>query len=218
MRHLLLFLLLSPLALSAQRERQPFDFPAERHAALREELVYEPEERFEPEPEAEIDFSLDLSSLRSPWVLSIAVLLLVGLGILVYRITKDLRSRPGAQLPSRGPAQLDETVDEEQLVAHGVADKLLTQTESNEQYALAIRLRYLNLLKALQDTGQLRYRKDYSNADYRRQLHTSPLLPAFDEVTRNYERYWYGDYPVDALSYRLVRQQFLTLHERIGGA
>ena len=92
---------------------------------------------------------------------------------------------------------------------------LQERAEQAGQFTIAVRLLYIQLLKDLQDNGLLHYRRDYSNRDYQHQLSASPLLTDFRAVTVDYERYWYGKYPLDPLSYRLVKRKFGALSGRI---
>ena len=212
---LLLLLLCMPPLRSQDQAGKSAIFPPERQAELREELVYEPEEEPEPVPVEPIDFELYLDNLRSPLVIGIAVSLLLGLGFLIYRILGDLDvKRRREDGDERVGVDVKEIVEEE-LVQQGVSLSMLERAEAAGQYDIAIRLLYIGLLKSLQDAGLLRYRRDYSNRDYRQQLLGSPLQADFVHVTQAYERYWYGKYPVDRLSYRLVQKDFRELTGRI---
>ena len=214
---LLSLLVLCCMPLWAQSKGGSSDiFPADRLTELREELVYEVEEEPEPvDPPEPIDWDLHLDSLRSPLVLAIATALLLGLGLLIYRILDDLevRRRKGDTEEAQG-VDVTEIVEEE-LVERGVSLSMLERAEAAGQYDIAVRLLYITLLKSLQDAGLLRYRRDFSNRDYRQQLRGHPLHPDFVRVTQTYERYWYGKYPIDRLSYRLVYQDFRALTDRI---
>ena len=214
---LLSLLLLLCVPLWAQSKGGSSDiFPADRLAELREELVYEVEEESEPVELSEpIDWDLHLDSLRSPLVLAIATALLLGLGLLIYRILGDLevRRREGDSEEARGVAVTE--IVEEELVERGVSVSMLERAEAAGQYDIAVRLLYITLLKSLQEAGLLRYRRDFSNRDYRQQLRDHPLHPDFVRLTQTYERYWYGKYPIDRLSYRLVYQDFRALTDRI---
>ena len=68
------------------------------------------------------------------------------------------------------------------------------------------------------DGGLIKYRRDFSNRDYQNQLRSSSFLTDFRDVTANYERYWYGKYPIERLSYRLVRRKFTALNAAIQAA
>jgi hypothetical protein len=194
-------------------------FPAQRHAELREEVVYVPEEEEIVEPEPFESFEpFDWEPYRWPAIYLISILLGSVLIYLVYRLLLDMgyiKVRPRTAAPV---AVTVEEIDEEVVVAEGVPLSLLERAEQGGQYAIAIRLLYLQTLKVLQDDGHLRYRRDYSNHDYLDQLRGNVHRPAFARVTELYERYWYGDYPVDRLTYRAVRTSFTSLTETLSHA
>lgn len=218
MRPLVLLLLFHlTVGLSAQQSAL---FPPERYGELREEVVYEePEEEELAEP-PESPFEewlngLDLSIFREPLTWILLIVFTVGLGLLVYLILRGLRLRRARSDERENEAVDIEEIVEEEMVQHGVSLSLLERAERAGQYDIAVRLLYISLLKELQDAGQIRYRKDYSNRDYLRQLSSSNLRPDVLSVTRDYERYWYGKYRIDRLSYRVTQKDFSALSERI---
>ncbi|OAV43551.1 hypothetical protein [Lewinella sp. 4G2] len=198
-------------------------FAPGRHAELREEVVFTPPEEQEEEvEEVEKDISTsndwtfgDFKVSREIAYVMLGVLLLL-LGILVYRILGDveLRKRIRGNEEEQDQIMIEE-IEEEALVASGVSLSLQERAEKAGQFDIAVRLLYIQLLKDLQDNGLIKYRRDYSNRDYQRQMRGSELLGEFREVTVDYERYWYGKYSIDALSYRLVKRKFAALTNHI---
>jgi hypothetical protein len=188
-------------------------FPDERHEELRKELVYEPPEEDESpdEPVEPWNFNWDLELSPTTSIILLLVLL-IPLGYLIYRMLGDIEGRKRARERAEDTPLSIENIEEEKMVAAGVAPSLLLQAEESGRYEVAIRLLYIQLLKELQDAGHIKYRRDYSNRDYRLQLRGKPLLPKFRTVTADYERYWYGKYPVDRLTYRTVHQRFIDLN------
>ena len=192
-------------------------FPAERHAELRSELRYEvkaPPEPEEPDdlPDFFENFDITLSS-----GMATAILILLGLPLLylIFRIVSDIRvrrRRKGVEDRLEG-VDINE-IEEERLVEEGVSLSLFERAEAAGQFDVAVRLQYIQLLKELKDAHLIRYRRDFSNRDYQRQLAGHELLPDFRGVTVDYERFWYGKYPIDRLSYKLVKDKFTELRQR----
>lgn len=213
-RYLILLLLLFVAPLAGQPSPV---FPAERHAELREELPYTPEE--EPEEEVPTDEPPAVDWERVQDVLTKFAWLFVisGLLLLAYFLLRHFKV--GFFAPRRVEAPVArveaEEIVEEEMVREGVELSLIERAEGAGQYDVAVRLHYIALLKSLQDGGYIRYRRDYSNRDYRRQLSGNPLQADFTEVTKLYERYWYGEYPLDRLGYRLVSRKFFALSDRL---
>lgn len=75
-------------------------------------------------------------------------------------------------------------------------------------YRLAVRLHYLQLLKTLAARSVLRYQQDKTNLDYLQQLYKTPYYDLFFQVTRHYEYSWYGHFDVTADAYRMIREDF----------
>lgn len=213
---LLVAIILLSLPLAAQEASASPVFPAERHEELREELVYEPPEEEDLPEEAtdpwDFNWDLELSPTTS---IILLLVLLIPLGFLIYRMLGDIEGRKRAREKTADTPLSIENIEEEKMVATGVAPSLLQQAEESGRYELAIRLLYIQLLKELQDAGHIKYRRDHSNRDYRLQLRGNKLLSSFRTVTADYERYWYGEYPVDRLTYRMVYQRFVGLNAAI---
>lgn len=219
----LLLLVLASLSLPAQEEPPGGSsevFPASRLEQLREEVVYTYPEEEEEAPPAEpmrnpfADWTM--ADIRRPVIWVTGLLILAGLGFLIYRILGDLEIKKRARLDDASTARVDvREIVEEEMVEHGVSLSLLERAEQAGQYDIAVRLLYISLLKELQDARLIRYRKDYSNRDYRRQLEGNTLREPFTAVTRAYERFWYGKYRIDRLSYRNTLGEFTALTDRI---
>ncbi len=204
---------LFPVLLSAQGEGL---FPEDRLIELRDEIVFGEPEREESTAKPTAQFTdFDLSALRWPAILSIGVALLVGLGFLLYLIIRGIGSGTGTAGGQDLVGLRSEEIAEEKMMEHGVAPDLLPRAEAAGQFDVAVRLVYLSALQQLNAAQLIRYRKDLSNRDYGDQLKDQPIRPDFIASTRAYERYWYGQYPIDRLTYRAVKTQFLRLTEQI---
>ena len=195
-------------------------FPTERHAELREELHYEAPAAPTPDQPSsgwKWDFDFDWLTDMSPlFTLLVLILVLIPLGVIIYKLLGAVAARCRARRGggAAGEVRLDE-IEEEEMVLGGVKRSLLQRAEDAGQYDVAVRLLYIRLLKDLNDRELIRYRKDLSNRDYRRQLAGQSVAADFREVTDDYERYWYGKYRIDRLSYRLVREKFDHLSEQL---
>lgn len=83
-------------------------------------------------------------------------------------------------------------------------------------YRLAIRLSYLQLLKAFSENGLISYGADTTNSEYLAQLNSHACYSDFFNVTRSYEYAWYGEMPVNKQQYESVLKDFSSLYQQAG--
>ncbi|GAB3707947.1 hypothetical protein GCM10027592_42580 [Spirosoma flavus] len=79
---------------------------------------------------------------------------------------------------------------------------------SGRNFRLAIRLLYLQSLKRLTDANLIDYKPDKTNRQYVTELANSPLQTDFEQLTRQFEFVWYGDFPVDETRFNAIQAQF----------
>ncbi|MFD2571232.1 DUF4129 domain-containing protein [Spirosoma soli] len=95
-------------------------------------------------------------------------------------------------------------------------DTAIDEAVSQQSFRLAVRLLYLQTLKRLTDAGLIGYKPDKTNRQYVYELASLPIQPGFENLTRQFEFVWYGDFPVDDASFAHVRQQFRDFATLIG--
>lgn len=105
-------------------------------------------------------------------------------------------------------------IEEESLTIRETVS-LRERAENNGQFAIAIRLQYLELLKKLDELKLINYKRDKVNRAYIFEMDETDLGEDFAEVTEDFERNWYGQYPIDRLSYRLIARKFIVFHDRL---
>ncbi len=87
-------------------------------------------------------------------------------------------------------------------------EKEIAKAVAGANYRLAVRLRYLQLLKALADKNRINYRQDKTNSDYINQLVNTTYYRDFFKLTRNFEYTWYGQFPLTEEGYRFMEKEF----------
>ncbi|OUJ75594.1 DUF4129 domain-containing protein [Hymenobacter crusticola] len=128
---------------------------------------------------------------------------LVAFAFIVLRLLKvDLTSAFGRN-PQRMP--LAYTTEGEDIHAVDFPSRI-AEAESAGDYRLAVRLGFLSVLKQLTDRGLLTWRPEKTNADYLAELPAGPLPVAFRAVAQQFEYAWYGELPLTAAHYTLVRE------------
>ncbi len=92
---------------------------------------------------------------------------------------------------------------------------LLHKYEAEQNYRLAVRTLYLQLLKLLSDKQLIAYQPSLTNTHYRQQVAGLPWQAEFSIVTRHYEYVWYGEFAVDLQRYSKIRTDFSNLENKL---
>jgi hypothetical protein len=135
-----------------------------------------------------------------------AAMVLIGYGI--YKILHAPQNR---QITRDGALitleNLEQHLDETDLTP------FLQAALNAQNYALAVRLYYLQIIKNLAAGSLIRWSKEKTNRDYLHEMRAHRLSNEFRRLTANYERVWYGNQPPDAQAFADMAsdcQQFLS--------
>ena len=142
-------------------------------------------------------------------VVAISVLVLLVVWLLIQAVespaNRVIKSRDGVVIT---PENVDAYLHESDL------DFFLQKALSEREYAQAVRIQYLRLIKALSQSGQIRWSREKTNRDYQNEMSARASFPVFREVTRRYEAAWYGNTPVDEAHYRQFELDADSLHPK----
>ncbi len=94
-------------------------------------------------------------------------------------------------------------------------DVAVDEAVNERNFRLAVRLLYLQTLKHLTDAGRIEYKPDKTNRQYVYELATSPFETNFEELTRQFEFVWYGDFSVDDRRFGEIRRQFREFNQAV---
>ncbi len=95
----------------------------------------------------------------------------------------------------------------------------LAEAEAAGNLRLAVRLGYLQLLKALSDRGLILWQPDKTNHAYLAELPLNgPLRNDFREITRQFEFVWYGELALSGPLYERVRAGHRAFQRQVAGA
>ena len=129
---------------------------------------------------------------------------LIGYGI--YRMLQEPRNR----LIARDGAEI--TVENLETYLHETdLSRFLNEALAQQNYPLAIRLYFLQIIKALSQNGAISWSKEKTNRDYLREMRAHRLSQPFGQATRHFERIWYGNAPLDAGQFARLEPEFRTL-------
>jgi hypothetical protein len=91
----------------------------------------------------------------------------------------------------------------------------ISKAVAANDYRLAVRLMYLQLLANMHQRHIIQYKQDATNFDYLGQLHQTGYYPAFFKVTRHYEYAWYGLFPVNKQAFDAIKEDVDALNQKI---
>lgn len=134
----------------------------------------------------------------------LAILLAIALiGYGVYRMMQEPRNKRIA----RDGALI--TVDNLETYLHETdLDRFLREALARQDFAQAVRIYFLQLIKQLSNSGAIHWSKEKTNRDYLREMRQHPQYDRFQRLTRSFERIWYGNIPLNAADFALLEPQF----------
>lgn len=142
-----------------------------------------------------------------------SILLLIA-GFVVYKILagKNLFRKAGAKVKNETAPQSDTTDD---LHANDWERKMAAAYAEGDS-RLAIRYGYLRVLQLLQEGNLINYRQDLPNIHYLRELKEAAVKDTFQQMSREYEWAWYGNYAVSPAAYAQYLNLLQTAKTKIG--
>lgn len=90
-------------------------------------------------------------------------------------------------------------------------DTLIAKAKGENNFRLAVRYLYLQLLQKLSAAGAISFAVDKTNAEYVRELSDKPFKSDIQELTRYYDYVWYGEFEMNADQYERIESRFKSL-------
>ncbi len=125
----------------------------------------------------------------------LVILVVLLLGALAYRLTGGQFETIAEKKAEKGPAIGSIDIKKVEANLHkSDLEKLLDKSIADKEYMTAVRLYYLWAIKEMSNRRLIKWKRDKTNRDYIRELRKSNpgLHPPFRQVTRIFERVWYG--------------------------
>lgn len=190
-----------------QQPVQQKDFDQKKWESLKEGLDYSGTPEQKKKKKAEDPSASGSGSGQVAKFLIIAA----GIGLLVFLFIKmasgnDLFARRNRKLK---PAVADINLEaiEENLEEAELEDPI-RQAAAAGNFALAVRLYYLSILKELSLKKHIRWKRDKTNGEYLRELAGSPLFTTVREATLIFERVWYGNVNLEKEDFSKLEVKF----------
>lgn len=94
-------------------------------------------------------------------------------------------------------------------------NQAIQQAVASQNYRLAVRLLYLQSLKALADRDMIHWQLDKTNSAYVKEIEDNAQQLAFYQLTRRFETNWYGNIPVNEHEFGVIRNQFEQFNQQL---
>lgn len=128
------------------------------------------------------------------------------LGALIYAFYNFLKQQnPKKTKPERSEESAPETAEE---LCRTDFSSRIKAAESQGDFRLAIRYRYLQLLQELAKQSLIRYEKNKTNKQYAEEIKNHKWGADFHKATRYYNFVWYGGHLPDIENYQYVAAHF----------
>ena len=93
-------------------------------------------------------------------------------------------------------------------------DRHIRESIEQKNYTLAIRLYYLAIIKELSLNRWIRWKRDKTNKDYLEEVRNTDLFKPYREVTRIFERAWYGQSDLGEEDFQNIKPRFVEMIDR----
>lgn len=99
-------------------------------------------------------------------------------------------------------------------------DRYIRESIEQKNYALAIRLYYLAIIKEMSLNKWIKWKRDKTNKDYLREVRNTHLFKPYRNTTRIFERVWYGQSELGEQDFLNMKPNFVDLinQAKRGGA
>lgn len=218
---LLLLLSMMSTGLSAKAQNGGKELPKERWEELRKDMEYverkyDKDKKEEKEEEKKDEAEVAPDDVATPsmldglfnatlfkWVLVI-ILLLVLIGLIFFFLHNQGRSN--VKVNKKTQAEVLEQVEEN--LEEADIPHFLDEALNAGDYQLAIRLYFLKVLQLLMQEKLIAWKRDKTNAEFVEEMADHAHAGKFRQVTRIFEKVWYGDTIINETVYELASAQF----------
>ncbi|WP_299112724.1 hypothetical protein [uncultured Winogradskyella sp.] len=134
------------------------------------------------------------------------------LGVIVlYLLIKFLLQNPVSSVFKTEDKTIEGFSYVEEHIEQVDFDKLIRQALKEKNYRLATRYMYLKSLKVLANKKTIEWHYDKTNSDYLNEIKDSKLKNLFKRVSYIYDYVWYGEFPIDEVSFNKNKDDFNQL-------
>ncbi len=161
-------------------------------------------------------FGVKLSPETLNFLELLTYILLIILAIVL--IAKLLSGRDAGALFSKKNSSVNNFNVREEHIERIDFDTLISDALAQNNYRLALRYRFLKLLKELSKAGYIQWHFEKTNSDYYKELKTESVRSGFKEVSYLYDYVWYGEFTLDARGFEEAQYRFEKITKSLSNA
>lgn len=103
--------------------------------------------------------------------------------------------------------------EEEHIIKNENIQQLIATALTQKDYRLAVRYYYMYMLQLMSEKELIVWELQKTNEDYTRELKQQELMMPFAAITRLYNYFWYGEFPIDESKFKKAEIKFLSLKQ-----
>lgn len=144
--------------------------------------------------------------LKSDLIRNIFTIIIIGiLAFLLFKIIKLSILNLNKKIEHKNTYQV---FDENSVSNDSDLSKILKDVLSENKYKLAIRIRFLMILKYLIEKEYIKWEIDKTNVDYLTEMHNQKEYAEFEYLVIIYERIWFSDVEVSLNDFNILNVFF----------
>lgn len=152
---------------------------------------------------------------KNPSLFKNSVLVIIGIALLVLIILL-INSALNAKTPVKiKTSVLIEETDDPDVFQVSDLEKHLQEAVADENYRLAVRIRFLMLIKLLKDNNHIEWKNEKTNSDYCHEVSKHSYKQNFKYLINVFEKVWYANYKVDKAAYDFLAGKYSLIHQQI---
>lgn len=177
----------------------------------------EEEEEVQDEPVDTSDFDLDGSIFDGNWSGFFRIFFfIIVIGLLTFIIMKLMGSTAFLSNKNVDKTNLKYSIEKvEEDIHQADLEDFAQHAIDKQDYKLAIRLYFLQILKDLSSNNFIKWKRNKTNKEYVREMSGTDLFKEFRAISRLFERVWYSDVTVQEHQFNRLRPKFLDFLKKI---
>jgi len=171
----------------------------------------EPEEEEEPILEERNQWDPEMAAFWSSFFKIFTIILGIGLIVILLAnfsgadIFRPKAKKINQKIDNLSIEEIEENFQETDIISY--IDKAI----QDKNYPLAVRLYFLETIKALDANEHIKWKKDKTNLTYLYEIKNSNIADNFKKATRIFERVWYGEEPLGEQAFSSIQNHFKSL-------